>query len=77
MITTATAVDCIWTCEARNLAPEDAANEFSRSYWQEPRRRRRMDADGRFQMYGEWATYRVVAIPATSPHAALYGIVRE
>ena len=50
----------IWSVDAHRLTLNDAAEQFARSYWKEPRKlKAKPTADGRFQMVGGWQTYRI------------------
>ena len=45
--------------DAYNRTAESVADEFCRSYWQEPRKRSKLDSEGRFKLRGGLATYQV------------------
>lgn len=69
---------CVWTCEAHGRTVTDAANEFCRTYWQEPRTLKRHLGPGfQFRLVDGVASYRVVSIPATADRPALYGVIRS
>lgn len=49
----------LYQVDAYHQTAESVADEFCRSYWQEPRKRTRIDADGTFKLRQGFATYRV------------------
>lgn len=79
LTTTFDPATCIWTCDAHGRTTTDVADEFCRTYWQGPRRRmrRHLGPGAQFRLADGVASYRVVAIPATTTRPAMWGVVRE
>jgi hypothetical protein len=51
--------EIIWQVDSYNKTAKSAADEFARTYWQEPRKIRGLKPDGTFKVVGGVRTYRV------------------
>ena len=52
-------METLFQIDAHNRTAEQAANEFAATYWQEPRKRTRIQPDGSFHLRDGVATYYV------------------
>jgi hypothetical protein len=65
----------IYQVEAERHTSASAVKDFARTYWDIPRKTRKLSTDGTFQMVGgTGATYKIEMIPASRTSVALYQI---